>query len=63
MLNGQQRPMGEAFDAGGIPIRYPGDPMAPIEETINCRCALTMRVVPVATAKSALYPFRLRFAA
>ena len=37
---GQQRPPGEAFDVAGVEMRYPGDPTAPIELWINCRCSL-----------------------
>jgi len=37
---GQQRPPGEPFDVAGFPMRYPGDPTAPIELWINCRCTL-----------------------
>jgi hypothetical protein len=37
---GQQRPPGEPFTVGGIGMRYPGDPTAPIELWINCRCTL-----------------------
>jgi hypothetical protein len=37
---GQQRPPGEPFDVSGVEMRYPGDPRAPIELWINCRCTL-----------------------
>ena len=36
--NGQIREMGEPFDIGGVPMMFPGDPEAPAEEVINCRC-------------------------
>ena len=36
--DGQQRPPGEPFDVDGYPMAYPGDPSAPIELWINCRC-------------------------
>lgn len=38
--SGQQRPPGEPFDVDGTSMRYPGDPTAPIELWINCRCSL-----------------------
>jgi HK97 family phage portal protein len=34
----QIREMGEPFDIGGITLRFPGDPEAPADEVINCRC-------------------------
>ena len=34
----QIREMGEPFDIGGVPMKFPGDPEAPAEEVINCRC-------------------------
>jgi len=37
---GQQRPPGVPFDVDGAPMRYPGDPLAPIGLWINCRCTL-----------------------
>lgn len=34
----QIRELGEPFDIGGVPMRFPGDPEAPADEVINCRC-------------------------
>jgi len=40
-VNGQIRPIDEPFDLpGGIKMMYPGDPSAPLKETINCRCGM-----------------------
>lgn len=52
-MNGQERKFGEQFLSGaGVPLRYPGDPNAPIGETINERCVLSTRFAPAeATAK------------
>lgn len=43
--NGQLRLLDEPFDVGGDALRYPGDPEAPADQTIYCRC-----VMKVATA-------------
>lgn len=37
-LHGKTVPIGEPFSVAGEDIKYPGDPMAPIHLTINCRC-------------------------
>lgn len=31
---------GKPFDVGGTPMRFPGDPSAPPELTVNCRCTV-----------------------
>ena len=38
--NGQTRPMGQPFNVGGESMKYPSDPTASAENTINCRCVL-----------------------
>lgn len=43
-MHGQEMPIGQPFVSGaGNQIMYPGDPSAPPEETIQCRCVLSMR--------------------
>ena len=37
---GQTVPVGSPFYVGGYPMQYPGDPAAPPDLTVNCRCAL-----------------------
>ena len=39
-LQGKSIPMGEGFKAGRHALRFPGDPLAPPELVINCRCLL-----------------------
>lgn len=38
--NGQKRHMGQPFNVGGESMKYPSDPTASAENTINCRCVL-----------------------
>lgn len=38
--HGQRRPLADPFVVGGHIGMYPGDPMLPADETINCRCAV-----------------------
>lgn len=46
-LNGQQRMLGESWTtSAGATLDYPGDPDAPAEETVQCRCSLTTRLIP-----------------
>ncbi|MFI1703037.1 phage minor head protein [Streptomyces griseoruber] len=40
--DGQLRLLGEAFTVGGVAMAYPGDPAAPPELTVNCRCVLRL---------------------
>jgi HK97 family phage portal protein len=39
-LDGEVVNVTESFTQGNFPMNHPGDPSAPPEETINCRCAL-----------------------
>jgi hypothetical protein len=52
-LHGRVRPPGTPFQTwqGGQELRFPGDPKAPLDAVINCRCALML--VPTADAKFA----------
>lgn len=38
--DGQLRLLDEPFEVGVSQMQYPGDPTAPADETINCRCVL-----------------------
>lgn len=44
-MDGQEQDWGDPFTSGlGNQLMYPGDPSAPAEDTINCRCVVTTRV-------------------
>jgi uncharacterized protein with gpF-like domain len=46
-MNGQTVGMDEPFTSGlGNELMYPGDPNAPAEDRINCRCTLTYNILP-----------------
>lgn len=36
--DGQRRRMGQTFDVGSANLRFPGDPLGPADEVIQCRC-------------------------
>lgn len=40
--NAQLRFLDDAFTVGGSPMQYPGDPSAPADLTIQCRCVLRL---------------------
>lgn len=43
-MHGQERRIGEPFQSGaGNLLRHPGDPSAPPEDTVQCRCVLSTR--------------------
>lgn len=45
-MHGQERMIGQQFiDGLGNALMFPGDPNAPAETVINCRCVLTMRIL------------------
>lgn len=47
-LEGDFVPLGEPFHTvSGATIRRPGDPKAPLHETIGCRCRLSYRLPPL----------------
>lgn len=48
-MDRQERLTRQAFEDGkGNRLLYPGDPNAPAETTINCRCTITFRITPPA---------------
>jgi len=58
-LHGKVRTLGSAFEEwpSGQSLSYPGDPKAPLDATINCRCALFL--VPTKDAKAAEATFEV----
>lgn len=54
VMHGQKRAYGEPFVSGlGNELMFPGDPDAPPEEVIGCRCARTVRIRPARTLANA----------
>jgi hypothetical protein len=46
-LNGQRRPLGTGWEVSStVTLDFPGDPDAPAEETVQCRCCLSTRLIP-----------------
>lgn len=45
-VNGQLRLLGDPFDVGGFEMMYPGDPAAPTDLTVNCRCVMVATAPP-----------------
>ena len=40
-MDGQEQPFGEPFLSGaGNTLRFPGDPLGPASDTVNCRCVV-----------------------
>jgi hypothetical protein len=46
--DGEVAKVGERFANG---CEYPGDPTAPADETVNCRCALIAQLTPEARSR------------
>ncbi|WP_433860164.1 phage portal protein [Streptomyces kronopolitis] len=42
-VDGTTLPVNTPFDVDGFPMRFPGDQLAPLHLTINCRCRLRYR--------------------
>lgn len=54
MAHGQVQPVSDKFIVGGFPMAYPGDPLAPPDLVVNCRCSLlTLTATQAARARAA----------
>lgn len=58
-VHGQTVPEAGAFSVGGHAMQYPGDPSAPYEQTVNCRCVLVMLTVAEAEGETMPLPYDL----
>lgn len=50
--DGQLQLLDDPFDVAGVPMQYPGDPTAPPNLSINCRCVTRVSAAPTATASA-----------
>jgi hypothetical protein len=56
-MNGQKRPLGEPFRSGnGNSLRFPGDPLGPASDTVNCRCVVARQLKRAARNRRAVDP-------
>lgn len=51
--DGQRVELGEDFTVGGVPLRFPGDPLGPPSEVFNCRCFVVLDEVAANAALAA----------
>jgi len=56
-MEGQKRPLGEPFISGnGNHLRFPGDPLGPASDTVNCRCVVARKLKRAARNRRAVQP-------
>src|SRR5262245_14379940 len=55
-LHGDTRPVWDTFALDGTPTRYPGEPVGPIENWINCRCVLAIGITAAALPNTTQAP-------
>ncbi len=56
-MNGQSQPLGEPFTSGnGNSLRFPGDPLGPASDTVNCRCVVARQLKRAARNRRAVDP-------
>ncbi|MGW3447325.1 phage minor head protein [Streptomyces sp. NPDC001076] len=60
-VDGQLRLLDEAFTVADVSMAYPGDPAAPPELTVNCRCVLRLAPERQASAYESQEPSRAGF--
>lgn len=51
--DGQVQLLDDPFTVAGVPMQFPGDPSAPADLTVNCRCVTRVSAAPTATASAA----------
>lgn len=54
--NGQIQFLDDAFTVGEVAMSYPGDPVAPADLTVNCRCYLSVMADTTASVTAAAAP-------